>query len=136
MNNLTISLKVKYICYCASTLLEDAGRFLNLIVAIRTALAAGDYEPDDLLEISVSPDHLLVIHERLGERKEFQVAAFHAEMKAALFAELNRLKNGDDVDQAASASGVIDVLAERSTVAYNWVQFQIQQGLALILGQA
>jgi len=129
MKKLTFSLSEQYICYAAEYMSnQTAMMYVDTYKPLMNLLSSGNYQPGDLLPVTIDPDSLLQLHAALGVRSEFQTSAIHTAIKQQLFAELTRITNGEDAEEAASAGHVLQVLQQRSADAEQSIQDKIVTG--------
>lgn len=129
MKALTVNLQEQHVCYCAEYMSAQALQpFFITMRDLSNAVKTGNPQPTDLVGVTIDPDLLLQMHAALGGRPEFQTAAIHAAIKAALLPQLLTIAGGEDADAAASAQYVLQTLQTRDAQADQSIQDKITTG--------
>jgi hypothetical protein len=155
-----IQLKEKHLCFIASQLKNYAlSDFFRLVMQIREKLVGNNLAPDDLVEISTTPQELTSIYTMMGQKAEGLVVGINAAMKADLLPQLvsmiiqgvlavdataEVMVNGQPnlplllsfnlpEGDGKEAQTTLTIVSQREEINSNWAASEIEKGRALIL---
>jgi hypothetical protein len=129
MKDLSLQLQEQHICYCSEFMSNVVAQtYFATIRDASNAIKSGSYNTTDMVLLNIQPDALLSIYDGLGQRSEFQTSSIHRDIKGELLTQLTTMASGTDTDLAASATYVLEQLAQRSQVADDFIAGKIDAG--------
>lgn len=92
MENLTIVMKEKHLCYVIKHLSAQVmNKYVYIYNQVRDALKAATVGPDDFIEVSIAPQDLYTIYYEMGIKPEGKVSLLNKQMKEILAPQIGYL---------------------------------------------